>query len=145
MKKVLLITITLFTLVSCQKLDGIYEAENGWDIINNGKTYQYRCEPDGIYLYIDWEGKNQYGISFRYKNEIYRRTVGHCDKYSHTTLRFLCKNKDGRYVYVANYSDFDGYIFEAESISMDNDETEITFNYKDIRKIMSLLDQYTTQ
>ena len=145
MKKSLSITIILLAIISCQRQDGIYKVENGWDIVNNGKTYEYRCEPDGMYLYIDWEGKNQYGISFRYKSDIYRRTVGHNDNYSNTTLGFLCKNKNGRYVYVANYSDFDGCLSEAESISMDNDETELTFEYKDIRKTMSLLEKYTSQ
>lgn len=145
MRKVLSITIMLLVFVSCKKPDGIYEAENGWDVISNGKTYEYRCEPDGMYLYIGWEGKNQYDISFRYKCDIYRRTVGHNDNYSHTTLRFLCKNKDERYVYVANYSDFDGCLSEAQFISMGNDDSELTFEYKDIKNIISLLEKYTIQ
>ena len=77
------------------KQDGIYKTENGWDIVEDGKTYSYCCEPDGLYLYLDWEGKNQYTLDFKYSDEIYRKTVGHTGNISATTLKFLCKNKDG--------------------------------------------------
>ena len=102
MKKVLLILSAILLnmyLTSCNnsKQDGIYKTDNGWDIVEEGKTYSYCCEPDGLYLYLEWEGKNQYTLDFRYKEEIYRKTVGHVDDFSATTLKFLCKNKDGKF------------------------------------------------
>ena len=76
MKKVLLILSAILLnmyLTSCNnsKQDGIYKTDNGWDIVEEGKTYSYCCEPDGLYLYLEWEGKNQYTLDFRYNEERY--------------------------------------------------------------------------
>lgn len=67
MKKLLLfswlIALTAFVF-SCNnvKPDGIHQTDNGWDIVEGGIVYSYKCEPDGLYLYLDWEGKNMYTI-----------------------------------------------------------------------------------
>jgi len=145
MRRILLLLAVLTTLLSCRRSDGIYAVEDGWDIVHNGKTYEYRCEPDGMYLYIDWNGKPHYTIDVSYNTEIYRRTVGRCCDYSCTTLKFLHKNKEGKYVYVANYFDFDGYLNNAKNISLSNDETEIVLKYEDFKDICSLLEKYTSR
>ena len=65
MNKLILFIMLLATIGCSDRKDGIYQANNGWDIVENGKTYQYRCETDGLYLYIDWDGANSYIIGFR--------------------------------------------------------------------------------
>ncbi len=67
MKKVLFLMLILSACTS-QRTNGIYQTCDGWDIVENGKTYQYRCEPDGLYLYIDWDGANSYGIMFEHND-----------------------------------------------------------------------------
>ncbi len=146
MKKVLTIGMMLLAVLTGCSLrhDGIYQAENGWDIVDLGKTYEYRCEPDGFYLYIDWEGDISYGIDFEYNHEIYCKTVGRVRDYSCTKLNFLCKNKDGKYVYMANWSDFDGYLSSAKTITMNYNSRSISYEYKDIKPMLSLLEKYTS-
>ena len=145
MKRISIIMLMLLAvLASCsnQREDGIYEAEYGWDIVHDGKTYEYRCEGDGIYLYIDWDGRKHYTIEFKYSNPIYRRTVGREADYSSTTLNFLTKNKDGKYVYVANYFDFDGCFYDAKNISFDIDGGFIQYKYNELKPYFSLLEKY---
>ena len=68
MKKVLYLLLIL-TACSSHRNNGIYQSENGWDIVEDEKTYQYRCEPDGLYLYIDWDGANSYSIEFFHEDK----------------------------------------------------------------------------
>lgn len=145
MKKVLLtMVLMLAVMTACtnQKEDGIYQNEYGWDIVQDGKTYEYRCEGDGIYLYIDWDGKKLYTIGFDYNSPIYRRTVGREADYSSTTLNFLTKNKDGKYVYVANYFDFDGCFYAAKNIRFDIDGGFVQYQYNELKQYFSLLEKY---
>ncbi len=132
--------------VSCNnvKQDGIYKTENGWDIIEEGKTYSYSCEPDGLYLYLDWEGNNQYTLDFRYSSDIYRRTVGHTGDFSATTLKFLCKNKDGKYVYVAGWDEFDGCFYALKDIMFPVDTSgQPIYSYANMKQIFNLMEKYT--
>ena len=142
-----LLVLTMFQF-SCSnvKSDGIYQTDNGWDIVEGGKTYSYSCEPDGLYLYLDWEGKNLYTLAFKYKSEIYRKTVGHTDNYSATLLKFLCKNKDGKYVYVAGWDEFDGCFYDLNKIGFQVDDSpgQIFFSYTDMKDFFSLMDKYTS-
>ena len=145
MKKLLSIAIMLLAvLTSCsnQKEDGIYKTEYGWDIVHDGKTYEYRCEGDGIYLYIDWDGRKSYTIGVWYNHPIYLRTVGHESNYASTTLNFLTKNKDEKYVYVANYFDFDGCFYDAKNISFDIDGGSVQYQYSELKPYFSLLEKY---
>lgn len=144
MNRLSIIMMMLLAVISCSstKEDGIYKTEYGWEIIEEGKTYDYRCESDGLYLYIDWEGRKFYDISFRYSSPIYRRTVGHESDYSNTTLNFLTKNKDGKYVYVANYTDFDGCFYNIKSIGFDTDKGRTESPYEHIKQYVSLLEKY---
>jgi len=149
MKEVLsIISVLMLTilLTSCNKAksDGIYETEIGWDIIVEGKTYSYCCEPDGLYLYLDWEGKNQYTLDFRYSGDIYRKTVGHNDNFSATTLKFLCKNKDGKYVYVAGWDEFDGCFYALKDIMFQVDASrQPIYSYANMKHFFSLMEKYT--
>ena len=133
-------------IVSCNnvKQDGIYQTENGWDIVEDGKTYSYCCEPDGLCLYLDWEGKNQYTLDFKYSDEIYRKTVGHTGNISATTLKFLCKNKDGKYVYVAGWNEFDGCFYALKEIMFSVDASgQPIYSYANMKQIFSLMEMYT--
>ena len=150
MKKVLLILSAIFLnlyLNSCynSKQDGIYKTDNGWDIVEEGKTYSYCCEPDGLYLYLEWEGKNQYTLDFSYKEGIYRKTVGRVDDFSATTLKFLCKNKDGKFVYVAGWDEFDGNMYALKDIMFQVDgSAQPIYSYENFKEMFSLLEKYTS-
>lgn len=149
MKKVLLIigllSIVLFTSCSNAKPDGIYKTDNGWDIVAGGRTYSYECAPDGLYLYLDWDGNILYTLSFRYECDIYRKTVGHTGDYSATTLNFLCKNKDGKYVYVAGWDKFDGYMSLLKSIMFQTDSTaQPIYPYDEFKSYFRLMEKYTS-
>ena len=149
MNKILFIlSLFLFNLyfTSCNntRQDGIYKTEKGWDVVQEGKKYSYICEPDGLYLYLEWEGNNQYTLDFRYKEEIYRKTVGHVGDISATTLKFLCKNKDGKFVYVAGWDEFDGNIYALKDIMFQVDgSAQPIYPYKDFKEVFSLLEKYT--
>lgn len=149
MRKVLAIICVLvltILMASCSraKSDGIYKTGNGWDIVEEGKTYSYSCEPDGLYLYIDWEGKNQYALDFRYNDDIYRKTVGHAGNSSATTLKFLCKNKDGKYVYVAGWDEFDGCFYALKDIMFQVDAPgQPIYPYANMKQFFSLMEKYT--
>lgn len=149
MRKVLVVICVLvltILIASCgrAKSDGIYKTGNGWDIVVEGKTYSYSCEPDGLYLYIDWEGKNQYTLDFKYNDDIYRKTVGHTSNFSATTLKFLCKNKDGKYVYVAGWDEFDGCFYALNEIMFQVDASgQPIYSYANMRQIFSLMEKYT--
>ena len=150
MKKYLFIFLALSIcsiISSCKEIkeDGIYKTDNGWDIVEEGKTYSYSCEPDGLYLYLDWEGKNQYTLDFRYKSEIYRKTVGHRGDFSATTLKFLCKNKDGKYVYVAGWDEFDGCFYALKDIMFQVDASgQPVYSYANMKELFSLMEKYTS-
>lgn len=146
MRKTIIYAVMSIIFWSCStRQDGIYQQEDGWDYVHEGKTYEYRCEHDGLYLYIDWDGTKEYGLSFRYKDSIYKRTTNNVNDYSYTPLTFLCKNKDGKYVYVANYTDFDGNFNQLESISLKTDQTEVQWKYEDIKGCFRLLETYVKQ
>ena len=150
MKKYLFIFIALSIcsfISSCKEVkeNGIYKTDNGWDIVEEGKTYSYSCEPDGLYLYLDWEGKNQYTLDFRYKSEIYRKTVGHTGNFSATTLKFLCKNKDGKYVFVAGWDEFDGCFYALKDIMFQVDASgQPIYSYANMKEFFSLMEKYTS-
>ena len=142
----LLIVLTIF-IFSCSniKSDGIFKNDSGWDIVEEGKTYSYSCEPDGLYLYLDWEGKKQYTLDFRYNSEIYRKTVGHTGDFSVTTLKFLCKNKDGKYVYVAGWDEFDGCFYTLKEILFQVDASkQPIYSYTNMKDLFSLMEKYTS-
>ena len=101
MRKIICVFISLLMLVSCTKKDGVEEMPTGWDVTKDGKVYRYRCEPDGFYLYIGWNGEKSYNIEL-----IHKMGDGHFQDTNPVTLRFLCVNKDGDNVYIAEYSDF---------------------------------------
>lgn len=138
----MIMLLAVMTACKNQREDGIYKTEYGWDIVDEGKTYEYRCDGDGLYLYIDWDGRQSYTIGFQYNSPIYRRTVGREADYSSTTLNFLVKNKDGKYVYVANYFDFDGCFYNAKEISFDTERGAILYQYKDLQHYFTLLEKY---
>ena len=147
MKRFAITLLVLSILVfSCNKTksDGIYQTENGWELVNDGKSYLYSCEVDGLYLYLDWEGKNQYTLDFRYK-KIYRKTVGHTGDFSATTLNFLCKNKDEKYVYVAGWDEFDGNIQQLKEIMFPTDgNIQPIIPYNDFKTCFNLMEKYTS-
>lgn len=149
MKKVssfISVLVLTLLLVSCNKAksDGIYKTKNGWDIVEEGRTYSYICEPDGLYLYIDWEGKSQYTLDFRYNDDIFRKTVGYTGNFSATTLKFLCKNKDGKYVYVAGWDEFDGCFHALKDIMFQVDASgQPIYSYANMRQTFSLMEKYT--
>ena len=135
MKKVLFLILMLSACTN-QRTNGIYQSGNGWDIVENGKTYQYRCEPDGLYLYIDFDGSNSYTIDFRHNdNEI---TFTHID--------FLCKNKDGKYIYVSNYHDINIQFYNLNEIGFNIDDgCKVIHEYKPNKMCFSLLEKYTSR
>jgi hypothetical protein len=145
---IILLVLSIFVIfISCNetKSDGIYQTENGWELVYAGKSYLYSCESDGLYLYLDWEGKNQYTLDFRYMNEIYRKTVGHTGYISATTLKFLCKNKDGKYVYVAGWEEFDGNMQQLKEIMFPTDgNIQPIIPYNDFKTCFSLMEKYTS-
>lgn len=104
MKKIIYIVFTLITLLSCTKSDGVEETSTGWDLTSDGKVYCYRCEPDGLYLYLDWNGENKYHIY-----GVHKVSDNQFQDVTEVVLRFLCVNKDGKHVYVCSYSDFQKY------------------------------------
>ena len=136
MKKVLFLLLMCAAIGCANRQNGIYEANNGWDIVENGKTYQYRCESDGLYLYINFDGSNTYTIDFRYNN----------NETTFANLKFLCKNKDGKYVYVASYQDINIYIHNLKEIGFNiGDGREVFHQYKTNKTLFSLLEKYTTR
>lgn len=144
MKKFMTLLLAVL-LASCspQKGDGIFPADNGWDVVVDGKVYAYRCEPDGLYLYIDWDGLKSYIVEFTYKQEIYRKTVGHNGTQSFTAMDFLCKNKDGKFVYVANYADFDGCFYDLKEIGFQIDGGRtVIYPYPSVKHYFGLLEKY---
>lgn len=139
----LIVLAILITSCNNVKSDGIYKTDNGWDVIEGGKTYSYSCEPDGLYLYLDWEGKNQYTLDFRYNSEIYRKTVSHTGDISATTLKFLCKNKEGKYVYVAGWDEFDGFFYALKDVMFQVDTSaQPIYPYTQIKEMLSLMEKY---
>ena len=135
MKKVLFLMLILSACTS-QRTNGIYQSENGWDIVEDEKTYQYRCEPDGLYLYIDWDGVNYYSVHFIHNDK--ETTFAH--------LKFLCKNKDGKYVYVANYYELNIRFYNLKEIGFDiGDGRMVIHTYRQNKDCFSLLEKYTEQ
>lgn len=101
MKNIICVLFGLLMLMSCAKKNGVEETPTGWDITKDGKTYRYRCEPDGFYLYIDWNGAKTYTIEM-----IHRMNDKQFLDLTPVTMKFLCVNKDGDNVYIAEYADF---------------------------------------
>jgi len=101
MKKIICMFFALLMLVSCAKKDSVEETPTGWDVTKDGKTYRYRCEVDGFYLYIDWNGSKTYTIEM-----IHRINGKQLLDITAVTMKFLCVNKDGDNVYIAEYADF---------------------------------------
>ena len=135
MKKFLFLMLILSACTS-QRTNGIYQTCDGWDIVENGKTYQYRCEPDGLYLYIDWDGANSYGIMFEHNDN--ERTFAR--------LYFLCKNKNDKYVYVANYPDINAYFYKMKEIGFEiGNGREVIHQYKPNKTCFSLLEKYISR
>ena len=132
----LLFLLLILTACNGQRSNGIYQSENGWDIVEDDKTYQYRCEPDGLYLYIDWNGANSYSLDFFYKDN--ERTFAR--------LKFLCKNKEGKYVYVANYYELNIRFYNLKEIGFDiGDGRMVIHKYRQNKDCFSLLEKYTAQ
>lgn len=99
MKKLLF--LCLLTFSACTQKDGVQETQTGWDVTKEGKTYRYRCEPDGFYLYIDWNGEKNYNVGL-----VHEMSDKSFTDVTDVSLKFLCVNKDGDNVYLADYSDF---------------------------------------
>ena len=136
MKKVFLLMMILVAMGCSNRQDGIYQVKDGWDIVDEGKTYKYRCEPDGLYLYIDWDGNNSYSMNFRHNSG--EKLFVH--------FKFLCKNKDGNYAYVTNYQNINVYFYDLNEIGFDLDKgREIIYQYKPNKACFSLLEKYTSR
>ena len=101
MKKIIFVFFALLMLLSCVKKDSVEETPTGWDVTKEGKTYRYRCEEDGFYLYIDWNGDKSYKIE-----QIHKMDRKSFTDVTEVTMKFLCVNKKGDNVYIAEYSDF---------------------------------------
>ena len=135
MRKVLFLMLILSACTS-QRTNGIYQTCDGWDIVENGKTYQYRCEPDGLYLYIDWDGANYYSIHFIHNDK----------ETTFARLQFLCQNKDRKYVYVANYYELNIRFYNLNEIGFDiGDGRMVIHTYRQNKDCFSLLEKYTVQ
>ena len=135
MKKVLFLLLVI-SACSNMRQNGIYPAKDGWDIVEDGKVYQYRCETDGLYLYIDWDGANSYGIVFDHNDK----------EKTFARLYFLCKNKDDKYVYVANYPDINAYFYKIKGIGFEiGNGREVIHQYKPNKDCFSLLEKYTSR
>ena len=136
MKKVFLLMMILVAMGCSNRQDGIYQVKDGWDIVDEGKTYQYRCEPDGLYLYIDFDGSNSYTIDFRHND----------NEMAFAHLKFLCKNKDMKYVYVANYPDINVNFYNLKEIGFNiGNGREVIHQYKTNKACFSLLEKYTSR
>ena len=64
MRKLLVILLLTLLVAGCSKREGLKTVSNGWDVTLEGRVYQYRCEPDGFYLYINWDGEESYKMEF---------------------------------------------------------------------------------
>ena len=134
MKKIIVLLVLVMMACNSNRPDGIYQAETGWDIVEDGKTYQYRCDIDGLYLYIDWDGSDSYRVDF----------ISNDNRTTSVRLQFLCKNKDGKYVYVANYSDIDAYDVKEIGFDIGNGR-EVIHQYKQNKDCFSLLIKYLSR
>ena len=134
MKKIIVLLVLVMMACNSNRPNGIYQAETGWDIVEDGKTYQYRCDIDGLYLYIDWDGSDSYRVDF----------ISNDNRTTSVRLQFLCKNKDGKYVYVANYSDIDAYDVKEIGFDIGNGR-EVIHQYKPNKDCFSLLRKYLSR
>lgn len=138
MKKIIFVFFGLLMMVSCARKDGYYPVDKGWDGVCNGQEYRFRVEPDGLYLYTDWDSGDMHSISMVHKmsgNFVKETTYG--------LMKFLCVNKDNDYVYVMGYENVvDYYNQKIIAVTMNvNDSIGFFFSRKDIEAI-GLLEKY---
>ena len=138
MKKIIFVFFALFVLISCARKDGYYPVDKGWDGVVDGREYRFRVEPDGLYLYTDWDSGDMHRISMVHKmngNYVKEATDG--------LMKFLCVNKDNDYVYVMGYENvIDYYSQKIIAVTMSvNDSIGFFFSRKDIEAI-GLLEKY---
>ena len=138
MKKIIFVFFGLLMMVSCARKDGYYPVNKGWDGVCNGREYRFRVEPDGLYLYTDWDSGDMHSISMVHKmsgNFVKETTDG--------LMKFLCVNKDNDYVYVMGYENVvDYYNQKIIAVTMSvNDSTGFFFSRKNIEAI-GLLEKY---
>ncbi len=138
MKKIIFAFFALFVLISCARKDGYYPVDKGWDGVMDGREYRFRVEPDGLYLYTDWDSGDAHRISMVHKmngNFVKDATDG--------LMKFLCVNEDNDYVYVMGYENvIDYYSQKIIAVTMSvNDSKGFFFSRKDIEAI-GLLEKY---
>ncbi len=123
MRKILVILLLTLLVAGCSKREGLKTVSNGWDVTLEGRVYQYRCEPDGFYLYINWDGEESYKMEFLHHVQK-DRSIEFKEGDLPIGLQFLSVNNKGQHVYFAEYRLFDERMDGTQMIllSLDNDQ-----------------------
>ena len=123
MRKLVICALLTLLLAGCCKNEGLKTVGNGWDVTLEGHVYMYRCEPDGFYLYIDWDGEDSYKMEFLHHVE-QDKPLEFKEGDLPIGLQFLSVNNKGQHVYFAEYRLFDNRIDGTQMIllSLDNNQ-----------------------
>ena len=141
-QKIFILALLAVALMGCSRKNGIYPNKTGWDVVMDGRTYEYRCETDAFYLYTDFDGADNYVINF-YHHDGKGHRLEFRDGDLAVNMRFLCVNKDGRYVYLAEYPLFDYRMDGTKMIVFDCEGNKGFVAYpQDIQKPLQLLRKY---
>lgn len=124
--------------------DGIYPTEKAWDIIHEGKTYEFDCDPAGLTVLTDNIIPEYYTIGFEYK-EVNYKTARMETKTDWVEFTYIGEPKEGKFLFGTYWFDYINSTQFIENIIFsipDGNNTRLTYGYEQHKEIFHKMIKY---